>query len=308
MSDYDDAFGPWLDVVRVGATLGLSLAGLPAAGEGVSLVFALIGIEEAQARLLRGIKNDTRLLREGDFAAAKLMLREASRVGSSDPRYPTFLQKSADLLYKAHGLAESVQEQSIVEFQLAVVWYALQSEGDGKYWIEQSASTADRVLEQMVGSMQELPARLALRLIDDRQEAESQGEGESESESTSSTSPPAKWVAPAVVAYAALNPVLGLAGVGAAVSFYKVQRARLSRLREYLPFYNSVATMNARAHLQEPPAPLVIISLAETEIDSVIEDVAQGQGAFSLRIPGYSGRKFMLTRIGRQSPGHMLKP
>jgi hypothetical protein len=300
MSDYDDAFGPWLKIVQIGATLGLGLAGLPAAGAGVDLVVALVGIEDGQTRLLRTIKNDTRLLREGDFATAKLMLKEANRVGPSDSRYLAFLEKSADLLYAAHGLAESVQEQSIIEFQLALVWYSLQSEKDGNHWIEQSAMTSDRALNQLVDSMQELPARLVLQLIDERQRTGN--ESGSDDESNNSALISARWVAPAAAGLLLTNPaasVVVFAGVGVAAQYRKIQRARLSKLKEYLQFYNSVEALNARAQLRTPPSPLVVLSTDEIAAGETEIDADTGEHwATNLLIKSLQS-KFTLTRRDR---------
>jgi hypothetical protein len=276
MPEHDNPFGPWFKIVTALAKLGLDLAGVPGAGAGVELVAVLVGVEDDEKRLLNAIKNDTRLLREGDFTAARLLLQEANRVGAQDARYIEFLKKSTDLLYRAHGLVDSISERSIVEFHLALVWLALGSLKDAQHWIEQCLSSANSELNHLISDMQRGPERFVMSILDKRVKAGTEVEaGDTQDEPKRGG---AGWLVPGAIAAGAaagIGLALPMAFVGATTiaSYRTKQQARLSKLREYLNFYNAAEAMSYSIKAQNPPSPLVIISVWEGAVPP------DGQGA-----------------------------
>lgn len=285
-ADYVDVFGPWLDIAKLSARLGLGLGGVPAADAIVELISGLVGIQSCEASLLQEIENDTKLLRESDLKTAKLMIEEAQRVGSADSRYRSFLEKSVDMLYKARSLAESEKEQGIVEFHLCLVYYALKLSKDAEYWLGQCKASTDTALNSLIADMQRMPGRLAIKLIDDR-------DGKGASPTRLRTLRPA-WHPLAILSnelYGIVQPNSKDPGGEVLQAIRKVQEARLSRLKEYLKFYNAVEVWDSLKRSQESLPPLILNTLSSQETG--IRETNKGHDA---AIRGFGDIKYEWSR------------
>jgi hypothetical protein len=65
-------FGQWVALTQLAARLTAETVGVPGGGAAIELVFALAGISDAQADLLRSIKTDTELLRREPFRTVRV--------------------------------------------------------------------------------------------------------------------------------------------------------------------------------------------------------------------------------------------
>jgi hypothetical protein len=139
--------GVWLGVA--GAMAKGGMANIPGAEAAMGVLRALYQLEDAQAAMLAAIQRDVRLIREGPFRSGQLLLQEAGRLRTGDSRYEEFLRDAVTRFYDAHGLAVSLQERSVVEFHLGILWYLLGKTDDSRHWLEQSYGDARHVVSEL---------------------------------------------------------------------------------------------------------------------------------------------------------------
>jgi hypothetical protein len=234
-----DAYGAWVDLAEQSAGVALEMAGVTGAVTAAQIVASLIGIEDAQTRLLRSIKADTKLLREGPFRTGRLMLSEAGHVGSGSPRYTEFVRDACRYLYEAHELAASMEEKAVVELHLALAWFALGETSDAKRWLDKAADTSDKIVEDLLQATRSGPGQASLTVLDVR-DPEAVAKFRSGGVSIGSA---VKWtrlrrigILTSAFFFIAAAPVVWLGYKGVDM----VQAKKVEKLNEFLPFRNSV--------------------------------------------------------------------
>ncbi|MGW7208485.1 hypothetical protein [Streptomyces sp. NPDC054837] len=138
--------GRWGEVGRAAIVLGLAGAGLPADGV-MSLFAALAAVEDEQASMLKSIDRKSSLLLEGPLRTAQLLVREAERMGVSDPRYNATLERAWERFFDAYGLAGSPQSQAVVEMHLGQVSLLLGRREDAAHWLMESYRCAREAVD-----------------------------------------------------------------------------------------------------------------------------------------------------------------
>ncbi|MEY9934400.1 hypothetical protein ABH926_009068 [Catenulispora sp. GP43] len=137
-------FGP------VHSALNTALASaVPGGDQVLDLVKSLYAIEDEQSRVLHSIDTNVKLLKEGPYRAGRLLLSEAHRLADHDEESRRLLETAKDRFYDAQPLASSVQERTMVELHLALVWLALGRPDDARYWLEQAYQSARVVIDSL---------------------------------------------------------------------------------------------------------------------------------------------------------------
>ncbi|MEV5975917.1 hypothetical protein [Streptomyces sp. NPDC052114] len=144
--DADPDAGKWSAVGRAAIVLGLAQTGMPAAAV-MGLYTALAGVEDAQARMLKSLDRKASLLVEGPLRTAQLLVREAVRVGISDPRYAPTLQLARDRFFDAYGLAGSPQSRAVVQMHLGQISLLLGRRDDASHWLTESYRCAREAID-----------------------------------------------------------------------------------------------------------------------------------------------------------------
>lgn len=144
-----DAAAKWLALASSVAKFGPVQSALPGGEHVLGMVKALYDIEDEQSRVLHSIDANVKLLKEGAFRAGRLLLSEAHRVGGRDDESRRLLETAKDRFYDAQPLAASVQERTLVEMHLGLVWLALGRADDARYWLEQAYQSARVVIETL---------------------------------------------------------------------------------------------------------------------------------------------------------------
>jgi hypothetical protein len=111
----------WGDLANSVAAFAALETGIPGAPEAFKVILALCGIEDSQTLMLRRIKRDVQLLREGSFRSAQEFLRIAKRKGPAHADYADDLREAEKLLVQAFGQSASAEERSVVTFNLGLV-------------------------------------------------------------------------------------------------------------------------------------------------------------------------------------------
>ncbi|GAA2038244.1 hypothetical protein GCM10009839_44640 [Catenulispora yoronensis] len=122
---------------------------VPGGDQVLDLVKSLYAIEDEQSRVLHSIDTNVKLLKEGPYRAGRLLLSEAHRLSNRDDESQRLLESAKDRFYDAQPLASSVQERTMVELHLALVWLALGRTDDARYWLEQAYQSARVVIESL---------------------------------------------------------------------------------------------------------------------------------------------------------------
>ena len=137
-------FGP------VHAALNNALtSAVPGGDQVLDLVKSLYAIEDEQSRVLHSIDTNVKLLKEGPYRAGRLLLSEAHRLADHPDESHRLLETAKDRFYDAQPLASSVQERTMVELHLALVWLALTRPDDARYWLEQAYQSARIVIDSL---------------------------------------------------------------------------------------------------------------------------------------------------------------
>ena len=111
----------WVNLGDKAATFVASISQIPGAEAGLSLIKALLGVEDAQSRLLKAMSDNIELVRRGPFRAATEQVAIAARSKFRSAGYTRHLQLAEDHLVTALGLSNSVQEHALVNYQLGLV-------------------------------------------------------------------------------------------------------------------------------------------------------------------------------------------
>ncbi|ACU73087.1 hypothetical protein Caci_4223 [Catenulispora acidiphila DSM 44928] len=146
-------FGLAASVAKFGpvhsALSGALNSAVPGGDQVLDLVKSLYAIEDEQSRVLHSIDANVTLLKEGPYRAGRLLLSEAHRLGDRDQESHRLLESAKDRFYDAQPLASSVQERTLVELHLALVWLALSRTDDARYWLEQAYQSARVVIDSL---------------------------------------------------------------------------------------------------------------------------------------------------------------
>ena len=142
--------GDWGSLVESVAILAATSAGVHGATEASKVILALFGIQDAQLAMLTRIRRDVELLRAGPFRAAQEQLAIASRKGPVDAEYQHHLQKAADLLVDALGQSASVEESSVIRFNLGVVAAVRGDAAEARHRLAESYRDCVGVVEELV--------------------------------------------------------------------------------------------------------------------------------------------------------------
>lgn len=144
-----DPAAKWFGLAAKVAKFGPVHDALPGGEHVLDMVKALYDIEDEQSRVLHSIDANVKLLKEGPYRAGRLLLSEAYRLGDRDGESRRLLETAKDRFYDAQPLASSVQERTLVELHLGLVWLALGRDDDARYWLEQSYQSARTVIDEL---------------------------------------------------------------------------------------------------------------------------------------------------------------
>lgn len=100
--------------------------------------------------MLTCIQRDVQLLRKGPFRAAQEQLATALRKGPTNSRYEHHLSEAEDLLVVALGQSASVEESSVIEFNLGVVAAVRGDVADAQHRLNESYHDCVNVIEELV--------------------------------------------------------------------------------------------------------------------------------------------------------------
>jgi hypothetical protein len=219
------ASNSWGSVAQSLVIIGAQGVGVPAPAAAVTVIRALLGIEDTQAALLNQIGSDVHLIRTGPFRSAQEHLDAARRKASAGKKYARHLREAENLLIEALGRSASLQEKSIINFNLGVIAAILNDQSEALYRLQTSyenCRAAIKELRSQVKIWYFSPKRAALAgpLI--------------------LFSGPAGWTGAAVGGIREHNK-------------NKKGYLALAALREYAPFVNGVA----RAYNVIAPAPML---------------------------------------------------
>jgi hypothetical protein len=142
--------GNWGSVAESVAVLAAQGAGIPGADAAAKVIQALIGIEDAQSVMLKRIRRDVELLRMGPFRAAQEQLAIAHRKGRTNAEYGRHLQEAEDLLVQAVAQAATIEEASVIRFNLGVVAAARGDEEEARYRLNESYSNCVEVTQELI--------------------------------------------------------------------------------------------------------------------------------------------------------------
>jgi hypothetical protein len=132
------------------AIIAATSAGVPAATEVSKVILALLGLQDAQSAMLDHIRRDVELLRAGPFRAAQEQLAIANRKSSVDAEYQHHLQRAVDLLVDALGQSASVEESSVIRFNLGVVAAVSGDAAEARHRLAESYRDCVSVVEELV--------------------------------------------------------------------------------------------------------------------------------------------------------------
>jgi hypothetical protein len=152
-------FGPVHSALNTALT-----SAVPGGDQVLDLVKSLYAIEDEQSRVLHSIDTNVKLLKEGPYRAGRLLLSEAHRLADHAEESRRLLETAKDRFYDAQPLASSVQERTMVELHLALVWLALGRPDDARYWLEQAYQSARVVIDsltQQAGDVKVLKSKWA---------------------------------------------------------------------------------------------------------------------------------------------------
>ena len=135
----------WVDLAQAGGHLALAAAegdiGVLIEPAG-ALFRALLDVEEAQARLLRSIDENVKLLRDGPFKTGRLYLSEAHRLVQSPERCAQFVERAQEQFYQAHALTTEPMDQAMVEMHIGLAAILLGQPDDSRHWLAQAYEKA----------------------------------------------------------------------------------------------------------------------------------------------------------------------
>ena len=141
-----DAWGSLIESVVV---LAATSAGIPGSAQACKVIKALCGVEEAEDVMLTCIQRDVQLVRTGPFRAAQEQLAIALREGPADAEYGHHLREAGDLLVMALGQSASVEESSVIRFNLGVVAAVRGDTAEAGYRLNESYHDCVSVIEEL---------------------------------------------------------------------------------------------------------------------------------------------------------------
>jgi hypothetical protein len=145
-----DAFGPWVSIVAAAARTALALGNVRGGEAVVDLLLSVIDVGGGQGDLLTSIKQDTTLLRQEPLKTAMTYMAEAKRMGPGDERFKGFVDNGIHSLYRANSLANSLEEQAVVQFCIACSYFTINAPDDARYWFSQSVKSEREVLDALL--------------------------------------------------------------------------------------------------------------------------------------------------------------
>lgn len=135
----------WVDLAKAGGAFATAAAKGDIGGltdPGSAFVRALLDIEEAQARLLRAIDENVKLLRDGPFKTGRLYLSEAYRLVEKPERSREFVERASEQFYQAHSLASTPMDGTAVEMHIGLSAILLGEVDDAQHWLGQAHAKA----------------------------------------------------------------------------------------------------------------------------------------------------------------------
>lgn len=112
-----------------------------------ALYRAVLDVEDAQARLLRAIDKNVKLLVDEPFRTGRTFVRRAFDKVDHPERSTEYLCKAQDKFYEAQSLATEPLDESVVEMHLAIVYFLRGYVEDGQELIE---SAYQKVAAQVI--------------------------------------------------------------------------------------------------------------------------------------------------------------
>jgi hypothetical protein len=77
-------------------------------------------------------------------------MAEAKRMGPNDERFKGFVDNGIHSLYRATSLANSLEEQAVVQFCIACAYFTINSQDDARHWFSQSVKSERGVLDALL--------------------------------------------------------------------------------------------------------------------------------------------------------------
>jgi hypothetical protein len=115
----------------------------------VFLLSTLDGIEDMQARMLKAIKKDTELIRQGPFRTGVSYLEHAQRPGINSAQYVKYLEHALDDFFHAEKQTASLEELGVVRYHLAITHSLLGEPDESADWMEKSLASTREALFAM---------------------------------------------------------------------------------------------------------------------------------------------------------------
>jgi hypothetical protein len=115
----------------------------------VTLIQAMLGIEDGQRRLLTTIDRNVVLLRDGPFTTGRLYLREAERLAGDEARSRGFVERAESKFYDAVGLAASPLDLAVVGMHVGLCAMLLGRPEDARHWLEEAYHHGSGVAEAL---------------------------------------------------------------------------------------------------------------------------------------------------------------
>lgn len=109
---------------------------------------AVLDVEEAQARLLRSIDENVKLLVAEPFKTGRTYLRRAFQSVDDPERSKDYLEDAKRKFYEAHSLTTEPMDEAAVQMHLAICYFLLGYQDDARAMVESAyEKTAALVIE-----------------------------------------------------------------------------------------------------------------------------------------------------------------
>jgi hypothetical protein len=145
----EDAPIAWGAIAESLILISADAARVPGAAAAIKIIKALVGSGEAQAAMLKQIGSDVELIRTGPFHAAREHMEIAVRKAQAGTDYQHHLQEADDLLVQALAHCKSVEEASVVKFNLGVIAAIRGDRVEAGYRLKQAYEDAATVTREL---------------------------------------------------------------------------------------------------------------------------------------------------------------
>ncbi|WP_426752543.1 hypothetical protein [Myxococcus sp. Y35] len=132
----------------------------------VTLLETLLGLQDAQLDLLRGLQRDVRPFLEGPFHAARTHLDAARTAHAARDAQLEHLKSARECFQEALGLERDKARQSLISLHLGLCWWMFGAERDAREWLQRAHRSAVEAMKDILIDASNASGLTRNRLLD----------------------------------------------------------------------------------------------------------------------------------------------